>query len=144
MRIARVAIFAGELASPIGIDGPLERHAIGITLIQDRAHGQQEILRSLLRRARSFGTRRRGCEAGYANQRRFGISSLAIEAALSVACGHRLRNSRSRSRTRRGAIRRLGVTRNRTTGTDRDRGKITASHLFWALRIRACGEQSGL
>ena len=40
VRVPRVAVLAGELASSIGIDGPLERHAVRIAPVQDRLHGQ--------------------------------------------------------------------------------------------------------
>ena len=41
--VAGVAVFAGELAAAVGIDGPLEGH-VGLDAIEDGAGGKLEIL----------------------------------------------------------------------------------------------------
>src|ERR1700733_9411364 len=101
MRIARIAVLAGELATTIGIDGPLKRHPTRITLVEDRPYRQQKVLRPLLRFSCALGTRRTRGKAGDANQRCVGIPNLA--------------------RTWRAAIRRAGRIRDWHTGTSRNR-----------------------
>ena len=70
--VPRVAVFAGKLASPVGIDGPFKGHAVGIATVEDGFHRQQKILRLLHRLA--LRLRRRGLrsEASNAHQWRTG------------------------------------------------------------------------
>ena len=49
VRVARVTIFAGEFAAPIGIDGPVKGDAAEFALVQDRFHRKQKVFRALLR-----------------------------------------------------------------------------------------------
>jgi hypothetical protein len=43
MRVASVAVLAAELAAPVRVDGPLERH-VRLGTVQDAARGDFEIL----------------------------------------------------------------------------------------------------
>src|SRR5215831_4094999 len=69
MRVACVAVFAAEFASPIGVHGPAEWHALGMAFVQNGLHREEKILRS------TFGfTKRGGCgEARNADQFRRGL-----------------------------------------------------------------------
>src|SRR5262249_46251509 len=69
--VASVAIFAAKFAAAIGVDGPFERDAVGFAAVKDGLHGKKEILGLVFRLAARFRGRRRGSEAGNADQRRF-------------------------------------------------------------------------
>src|SRR3984957_5022437 len=68
--VTGVAIFAGEFAAAIGIDGPVERDASGFAFIEDGLHRQQKILRACHRLATAGNGRGNRSEAGDADQRR--------------------------------------------------------------------------
>src|SRR5581483_8427884 len=44
VRVARITIFAAELAASVGVDGPRERHARGSAAIEQRARRKGEVL----------------------------------------------------------------------------------------------------
>jgi hypothetical protein len=44
VRVAGIAVFAGELAAAVGINGPGERHTLGGAVVQNGTDRQSEIL----------------------------------------------------------------------------------------------------
>src|SRR6266403_2793197 len=137
MRVARVTILAGELASPVRIDGPFEGHTFRIATVQDRLHRKHKVFRLLRRFPPRF--RRRGgcCEAGDANQPR-----LRAFWGYRDSISHRTRFTVLVSVLgpgRRGAILRR-LTRN-TAAVVHGRGRAL-DHLHWAYNFRALRKET--
>src|SRR5258708_31449187 len=71
--VAGIAIFAGEFAAAVRVDGPVERDAVGFAFVQNRFDRKHKIFRPFPGFALSESSWRNRSEAGNADQRRSGL-----------------------------------------------------------------------
>ena len=137
MRVPRVAILAGKLASSIRVDRPFEWHAVRIAPVQDRLHRQHKIFWLFRGLPPCLCWRGKCCEAGYADQSRVSafrgchgiISDRTRFAVLVSALGP----------GRRGAICRHWIGNAAALVLYPGR---TLDHLLWAFGLRALRKES--